>query len=196
MKTLRKSAIKLTKAEFDLVSRTDYPKMKQRIMRKTVQRFDALGCLMKDAVELPAGIAPSFKTTRGENYRGLPYAVLDFPQIKGNGFTLCCRTMFWWGRYCSLNVIIRSDAVDIAELAQKLKASSLKKVRILTGDDLWQQDLDHADFTKLKELDEAALAELLKGREYIKISRKVSLRKWKELEVRSLEFYRAVLGLL
>jgi hypothetical protein len=200
VKTLRKSSIKLTKEEFGLMICGDYPKIKQRVIGKMCQRFDLLGALLAEKLAAPASLTEpwkvAFKTTRGENYRLLPYTVLDFPRIKGPDFALCCRTMFWWGKYFSLNVILRTDIPDTGAFVRNLKAGGLKKVRVYHGNDLWEQDLGHVDFMKLKNLDETTFVELMSNRRYIKICRKVSFAEMDQLETIALEFYTAVLAAL
>src|SRR5215469_11174420 len=37
------------------------------------------------------------KISRGENYKGLPWVMLDYPRIFGKENMLAIRTMFWWG---------------------------------------------------------------------------------------------------
>jgi hypothetical protein len=37
------------------------------------------------------------KVSRGENYRGLPWVMLDYPRVFGRVDVLAIRTMFWWG---------------------------------------------------------------------------------------------------
>ena len=41
--------------------------------------------------------AGSPKISRGENYQGLPWVMLDYPRIFGREDVLAIRTMFWWG---------------------------------------------------------------------------------------------------
>ncbi len=42
------------------------------------------------------------KISRGENYRGFPYLVLDYPRRFGQDDVFALRTMFWWGHYYSV----------------------------------------------------------------------------------------------
>jgi hypothetical protein len=42
------------------------------------------------------------KISRGENYRGYPYLVLDYPRRFGQDDVFALRTMFWWGHYYSI----------------------------------------------------------------------------------------------
>jgi hypothetical protein len=37
------------------------------------------------------------KISKGENYKGLPYVILDYPRLFGKEDVLAIRTMFWWG---------------------------------------------------------------------------------------------------
>jgi hypothetical protein len=37
------------------------------------------------------------KISRGENYRGLPWVMLDYPRVFGREDVMAIRTMFWWG---------------------------------------------------------------------------------------------------
>ncbi|MEI9808974.1 MAG: hypothetical protein WDO16_14545 [Bacteroidota bacterium] len=49
----------------------------------------------------PEVIKISPKISKGENYKGLPYLVLDYPRYfeKDNHFAV--RSMFWWGNFFS-----------------------------------------------------------------------------------------------
>jgi hypothetical protein len=195
MKTVRKSAIKLTKTEFDFVLHSEYPKIKQRVIQKVCHRFDALGHELKQHL-VPEDVAwgnefrdAHSKTTRGENYRQLPYVVLDYPRIRNREFMLACRTMFWWGNYFSLNFMIRLDAVDVELFISNLKKNPNRKIRVYGGDDLWEQDLDDDHFMKLHQLSEPELNNLFRKQAYIKLSRKVRFTNWDQLEERAISFY-------
>jgi len=41
------------------------------------------------------------KISRGENYLGLPYLVLDYPRLFRPDAVLAIRTFFWWGHFFS-----------------------------------------------------------------------------------------------
>ena len=192
---MRKSIIKLTKTEFDFLSREDYPKIKQQVIQKLCQRLDSLGVLMQQSIlstnetvmmELHQA---QFKTSRGENYQQLPYVVLDYPKIKNAEFVLLFRTMCWWGKYFSLNVFLRSSSFNTKHLADILQQKSFEKVKLYTGDDLWQQDLDHNDFIKISSLKKTDLITQINKKSYIKLSLKVPLKKWNELDEKAIEFY-------
>ncbi len=195
---MRKSVIKLTKTEFDFLSREDYPKIKQQVIQKLCQHFDSLGVLMQQSISsinetvMMELHQAQFKTTKGENYQQLPYVVLDYPKIKNAEFILLFRTMCWWGKYFSLNIFLHSSSFNTKQLAEILQHKTFEKVKLYIGDDLWQQDLEHKDFIKISSLKKTALITQLNKKSYIKLSVKVSLKKWDELDEKAIEFYTTI----
>ena len=58
------------------------------------------------------GIEPGDpKVSRGENYRGLPWVMLDYPRVFGREDVLAIRTMFWWGH--GFNVTLHLKGVHL-----------------------------------------------------------------------------------
>lgn len=47
------------------------------------------------------------KLSRGENYRGLPYMILDYPAVFDKENVFAIRTMFWWGHYFSITLHLK-----------------------------------------------------------------------------------------
>jgi hypothetical protein len=47
------------------------------------------------------------KLSRGENYRGLPYRVLDFPRYAAGEDLFLFRSMFWWGHFFSFTLHVQ-----------------------------------------------------------------------------------------
>ncbi|MCX2742304.1 hypothetical protein OO013_00430 [Mangrovivirga sp. M17] len=65
------------------------------------------------------------KVSKGNNYKGLPYLVLDYPAIfdRKNIFTI--RTMIWWGKFISLHLILKGKPLNDLKSAIKSKKSFL-----------------------------------------------------------------------
>lgn len=177
---MRKSTIKLTKHELDFASDTIYPETKQTVMLKMQQLFTACGQKLNQNTlyqELTANT--KFKITKGEQYKSLPYMVLDSPQIKGPEIDLVFRTLFWWGHYVSCNLIVSTTKLEQEQDYTAIK--QLPKTRLLTGNDLWEQDLDSAEFSKCSALSVAEIEHLIHTQTYVKLSRKIPLRKHAQL---------------
>ena len=52
------------------------------------------------------------KIFRGENYRQLPYLVLDYPKHFSKESVLAFRTMLWWGNFFSCTLHLQGKALD------------------------------------------------------------------------------------
>ena len=59
------------------------------------------------------------KISRGENYRNLPYMVLDYPTLFTNESSFSFRTMFWWGNFFSSTLHLEHSGRNSAGSAQK-----------------------------------------------------------------------------
>jgi hypothetical protein len=55
------------------------------------------------------GSPGSPKISKGENYRGLPYVMLDYPRLFGREDVLAIRTFFWWGHAFSVTLHLKGE---------------------------------------------------------------------------------------
>jgi hypothetical protein len=185
---MRKSTNKLTKHELDFASSIEYPLIKHEVMSK-------MGLLM---AETGQQLSHTFrenqlidlahhKITRGERYKQMPYIVLDYPQIKGPDFNIVLRTMFWWGHYFTCSLIVKTSLLDLEKTGKNIR--KLKKTKILVGSNLWEQELEMDDYRKTSDLSKKQTIKLLEAANYLKLSRKISLRHYTSLTEHATEIY-------
>src|ERR1700722_6862028 len=95
--------IKLSPDELSTAQNAGLILTKNAIIQKTISLFSMLSENMQHDllnVELPQEIKTTApKISKGENYQGLPYVVLDYPRLFGKENTFAIRTLFWWGNY-------------------------------------------------------------------------------------------------
>jgi hypothetical protein len=102
---MQRSKLMFSDAELQMACNTEVILTKNRIIEKVFQAFGGLGrnlfeelAPLRTALPEETGILP--KISKGEQYRGLPWVMLDYPrcfhQKKGH---LALRVMFWWGNY-------------------------------------------------------------------------------------------------
>src|SRR6187402_1143085 len=62
------------------------------------------------------------KISRGENYKGLPYVILDYPRLFGREDVFAVRTMFWWGHsfHVTLHLKGKYQAMFLPVIRQRL----------------------------------------------------------------------------
>jgi len=97
----------LSANDFSLVVDPELFYAKQRIVGKV---YDLFGWLSAQYGELGAGLPPetavSPKIYRGENYRYLPYVMLDQPRLFQQEQVFAIRSLFWWGQHFSIHLLL------------------------------------------------------------------------------------------
>ncbi len=97
----------LTTYEKQLVSDPQVLIAKNTIIQKVIYLFGTLSEAYK--IELHHKIPNrenliNPKISRGENYLGLPYVILDFPRQFGKADIFAIRSFFWWGNFFSITL--------------------------------------------------------------------------------------------
>src|SRR5690349_3943554 len=111
--------IQLSPFEMDLLNNSEWILTKNKIIKKAQRLLEEVQenivhHVKESAINLPAEvIAISPKISKGENYLGLPWLMLDYPRYFGKenlrpegplsrqAGIFAIRTMFWWGNFFS-----------------------------------------------------------------------------------------------
>jgi hypothetical protein len=98
------SKILFSPAESKLMNDASVILTKNTVLQKVKDIFIGLQSGMQDELvshtsNTVFAIPP--KISKGENYLGLPYLILDYPRSFREGNILAIRSMFWWGHYFS-----------------------------------------------------------------------------------------------
>lgn len=91
------------------------------------------------------------KISRGENYRGLPYLVLDYPRIFGTEDVFAIRTMFWWGHYFSVTLHLKGKYKELYFEKLRSAAGELyqKEFYWSLGNEEWKHELELPYYEKV-----------------------------------------------
>lgn len=123
-------------------------------------------------------VAP--KISRGENYLGLPWLVLDYPRNFGAVDVFAIRSFFWWGHFFSSTLQL-SGTYNQRFASRLAGAHSLLASRhyfLHTGTDPWAHHFGADNYTPIASLTEAGFAALLYRQAPIKIAAKWPLQQW------------------
>ncbi|MBX3253003.1 MAG: hypothetical protein KF862_02590 [Chitinophagaceae bacterium] len=104
--------IQLSEDELYLALNTGWILTKNRIIDKVYQLFGALANSYQQHSPDVFSFLPVMqhaKITRGENYNGLPYVMLDYPRYFTRQDVLAVRTMFWWGNNMSITLHLKGQ---------------------------------------------------------------------------------------
>ncbi len=128
--------------------------------------------------ETPFSNSP--KISKGENYLGLPYVILDYPREFSNNNLLFIRSMFWWGNFFSSTLQISGDyrKVYLNRLQQSFSELAQRNYYIAVGADPWAHHFEQSNFRPIAHVSETEYLQILNNREHIKIAAKWPLEQW------------------
>lgn len=120
------------------------------------------------------------KISKGENYKGLPYLMLDYPRIFNNSTIFAIRIMFWWGNFFSLTLHLSGDYKKRFEAKIAAGFSTLKENNFscCVNDDQWQHDFETGNYIPLTQLDKDAFEKIIREKSFIKLATKTPLHLW------------------
>jgi hypothetical protein len=110
--------LNLNAAELSILTNKEFFLLKRNSIDKIVASFAQLELLINDRFQYlhRTGLIADFRKrgniTKGENYLGLPYVVLDHPAVFGKNGVHAYRTMFWWGNSWSITFHISGNHLN------------------------------------------------------------------------------------
>ena len=176
--------IQLSAREMELVNNTEWIFTKQLILEKVYHLLGQVhdnfkNIILKEKDFLPvAWQKPGGKISKGENYKGLPYAILDFPATFSKENIFAVRTMFWWGNFFSVSLHISGESLrkikNFNEVIQFLKE---KEFSVSINENEWEHHFQEDNFIKIKELNQEEIKSLA-DKSFLKIAKKTGLHEW------------------
>ena len=149
--------------------------------------------ILKDySAQLPQEVlSTSPKISRGENYKGLPWLVLDNPRHFRHNNIFAIRTMFWWGNFFSITLHLSGN--NKSDLLKKIfeNLSLLKEndFYVYAGQDEWEHDLDPASYKKLFALSTEDLDAIVSANNFLKLAIKFPIDSLEAIEDKLLRNY-------
>lgn len=108
----------LNRDELDLLSDTSFFLRKKQLINRIVQLYGTIEeeydlIYQHHRQKLPVNLSGKRgKISRGENYKGLPYVILDAPALFEKGGVFAFRTLMWWGQSFSITFHLSGTYFD------------------------------------------------------------------------------------
>ena len=176
--------IQLSAREMELVTNTEWIFTKQLILEKVYLLLGELHHNFKIIVRdekfsLPAAWQkPGGKIAKGENYKGLPYAILDYPAIFSKEKIFAVRTMFWWGNFFSISLHLSGESFKrITHFDEGIQYLKKKDFSVSLNENEWEHHFKPDNFVRINVLNEDEIKKLAKKR-FLKIAKKTGLPDW------------------
>jgi hypothetical protein len=179
--------VKLSKNELMLVCDAQFILTKNNIVNKVYLLFGVLSDHFFTQVKNSKGFFPSEVLTqspkiyKGEQYRGLPYVMLDYPRyfVKDDAFAIRC--LFWWGNFFSITLQLAGKhalAYGTSVLHSIVKKEN-SQWYICINNDQWQHHFETDNYLPandnvLTHVNEKAIQE----KSFFKTAKKLPLQQW------------------
>ena len=192
------SKIHLSPAEIELMQNAEVILTKNRVLEKMKSLLESVQqkqiSYVQDYNVSNEIFKVSPKISRGENYLGLPYLVLDYPrQSSGKNFFFI-RTMFWWGNFFSCTLHLANNSKEIFKERIKQSQRLLGDYYISVNDDAWVHHLKESDYKKINHLTKEQYEQSCESFDHIKIAGRHSLDKWEVMPSQLFENWKLFLA--
>ena len=120
---------------------------------------------------------PGGKITKGENYKGLPYLILDYPALYSKEDIFAVRTMFWWGNFFSISLHVSGKYWRSQNIHRYLYHLKGKNFFICVNENEWEHHFEPDNYYAIDELSQSQI-NTLRGKDFFKIAKKIELKDW------------------
>jgi hypothetical protein len=195
--------IRFSTAELELVKKTDWILTKNTILEKIKALLGEIlsrqqKILLSYSGTIPEEVIPvPGKISKGENYKGLPYLILDHPRFFSRENIFAIRTMFWWGNYFSVTLHLSGQYKNEFEKNIKAGYRSLNHSHYYAiSDDQWEHHLNEENYSVVEKLTQETFEKMFNERPFIKITEKIPLEEWENCETLIVQAFEKFLRLL
>ena len=143
-------------------------------LSKTWQSNTVLQQMPSAIIEIPP------KISKGENYKGLPYVMLDYPRCFSKEDVFAVRTFFWWGNFFSITLHLKGKYKEQFEqvIADAISNGELSNAWINHTEEEWMHHFEHTNMNPVQLTDAAAL----RNKKVLKLAYKLDLNDWDSAE--------------
>ena len=194
---IQQTKIQFLPAEMELVSSPDIILTKNAILQKIKSFYEELQIKQQDILkkyssQLPEEVLKiSPKISRGENYKGLPWLVLDNPRYFQHNNIFAIRTMFWWGNFFSITLHISGNNKNnlLKNLTDNVSLLEKNDFYIYNGTKEWEHDIDPGSYKKLFTINKDELQKTFSANNFLKIAVKFTVESLETVEDKLLRNY-------
>ncbi len=139
------------------------------------------------------------KISKGENYRHLPFVILDYPAFFTKEDIFAFRTMFYWGHFMSFTLHLQGKYAN--KYASSLIESFIKsdqgdKIYFCVNDTPWEYIYEEKNYKLLHTLSSSQIRDHLNANVFLKLSIKLSISEIHDSGTRMIHFFNSVLHFL
>lgn len=196
--------IRLSEKEKELVLNAEIILTKNAIIGKVKTLLASLQLSVEEMIVQQAHFFPAEtllprpKISRGENYRGLPYLILDYPRCFEKENILAIRTMFWWGNHFSITLHLSGKYKNLyqSKIISAFDTIANEELFIGIHQNQWEHHFENDNYASVKKFMSKEWNDLISQQEFVKLAQKIPLTKWDDVENILLQEYSKLVLLL
>jgi hypothetical protein len=191
------SETKITFSKHELVclQDTDFLLIKRAIDKKVQTLLLKLASELANELSALHFAPVRTKISKGENYRGLPYWVLDYPASFAKDDVFAYRTICRWGHEFSFTLHLAGAFLDdhkAALIASYDKLALTSGLYLCVNTTQWEHHFEHDNYRLFNEVvvDANEWKGFLSGRDFVKLAIKMPLDEWDGVVERGVKVWR------
>ncbi|HEY0733237.1 MAG TPA: hypothetical protein VGD33_12500 [Chitinophagaceae bacterium] len=196
--------IRLSQKEMELLTNPGWILTKNRIMEKAWQLLVEIRDTQEKLLERsgnifsPEVLAVPAKISRGENYKGLPYLILDHPRYFNRENILAIRTMLWWGHHFSVTLHLSGEQKEKFHqpLSEAFPFLEKEGYFVCIHESEWEHDFDTGNYRPLGDMEPAEFLEIMSTKPFLKLAIKIPLDQWDKAQEKLSGIFSQLLALL
>lgn len=197
------SKLMLSDEEQQLVNDPGWILTKRRIIDKVCYLLGAVSENQKAVIEkendwLPLPVVQTTaKISKGENYLQLPYILLDYPRCFDAENIFAVRTMFWWGNFFSMTLLLSGTYKEMFQkkLIKNINAANLNFF-ICVNESQWHHHFKADNYIDIKQVTQNDLADIIGKKHFVKLAVQFPLHQWNDIIMLLDESFREMIEML
>ena len=178
--------IQLSQVEKELLNNSEWILTKNKVVKKAQRLFEEVQQNIVDYVNAQPSIFPrqvldsSAKISKGENYLGLPWLMLDYPRHFKKENIFAIRTMFWWANFFSTTLHLSGTYAEQYghTIINRYDYLAKSEFFICVHDEQWHHHLQKENYVRVSELSKNDFSNQISNATFIKIAQKLDLSEW------------------
>ena len=188
--------IRLSPEEEALIKRTDWILTKNNLLGKVNHLLSELQSRQVLALQGIPGISKEIvssspKISKGENYKGLPWLILDYPRLFSKESFFAIRTLFWWGNFFSTTLHVSGNYKDayLQKIVGSFAHLQEQKFCVCINKEEWQHHFEKDNYRCVEELSLSTFEAIAHHGSFMKLAKKISLDEWNDADAKMLEMF-------
>ncbi|HEX8461249.1 MAG TPA: hypothetical protein VF623_07460 [Segetibacter sp.] len=186
----------LSTYELQLVSDAEVLLSKNKIIQTVYAIFGDLAEVYKSELHssnFNVADLNNAKISRGENYIGLPFVMLDYPRQFNKQNFFAIRSFFWWGNFFSITLHLSGTFLQEYNSAIQNNLEELNDSGwlISAAGEQWQHHFE-ADNYSVIDINTTDI----KSRSFIKLAKKIPLSEWDSVNIFYKKNFKSLIAML